>query len=96
MISVHLSIPLFSFMQLKDKCASYSFTTKELTHSMCQVSLVVKYLSVQSDPHICFKHSGEFVKDVAFHRSHDNQPDNSIPIADRIANALINMCICAC
>ena len=42
-ISVHLSLPLFSFTQWKDKCASYSFTTKNLTHSMCQVSLVVKY-----------------------------------------------------
>ena len=42
-ISVHLSLPLFSFTQWKDKCASYSFTTKKLTHSMCQVSLVFKY-----------------------------------------------------
>ena len=31
-------------MQLKDKCASYSFTTKNLTYSVCQVSLVVKYI----------------------------------------------------
>ena len=40
---MHLSLPLFSFTQRKDKCASYSFTTKILAHSMCQVSLVVKY-----------------------------------------------------
>ena len=40
-ISVHLRLPLFNFTQWKDKCASYSFTTKKLTHSMCQVSLVV-------------------------------------------------------
>ena len=31
-------------MQWKDQCASYSFTTKKLTHSMCQVSVVVKYI----------------------------------------------------
>ena len=30
-------------MQWKDKSALYSFTTKKLTRSMCQVSLVVKY-----------------------------------------------------
>ena len=41
---MHLSLPLFSFTQWKDKCASYSFTTKKLTHSMCRVSLVVKYI----------------------------------------------------
>ena len=41
---MHLSIPLFNFTQWKDKCTSYSFTTKKLTHSMCQVSLVVKYI----------------------------------------------------
>ena len=46
-ISVHLSLPLFNFTQWKDKCASYSFTTKKLTHSMCQVSLVVKYISIK-------------------------------------------------
>ena len=28
---------------MKDKCASHSFTTKKLAHSMCQVSLIVKY-----------------------------------------------------
>ena len=39
---MHLSLPLFSFTQWKDKCASYSFTTKKLTYSVCQVSLVVK------------------------------------------------------
>ena len=43
---MHLSLPLFSFTQWKDKFASYSFTTKKLTHSMCQVSLVVKYIFV--------------------------------------------------
>ena len=42
-ISVHLRLPLFNFTQWKDRCASYSFTTKILTHIMCQVSLVVKY-----------------------------------------------------
>ena len=42
-ISMHLSLHL-NFTQWKDKCASYSFTTKILTHSMCQVSLVVKYI----------------------------------------------------
>ena len=31
-------------MQWKDKCTLYSFTTKKLTHSMCQVSLVNKYI----------------------------------------------------
>ena len=40
---MHLSLPLFNFTQWKDKCESLSFTTKKLTHSMCQVSLVVKY-----------------------------------------------------
>ena len=30
-------------MQCKDKSASYVFTTKTLTHRMCQVSLVLKY-----------------------------------------------------
>ena len=44
-ISVHLSLPLFNFTQWKDKCATYSFTTKTLTHSKCQVSLVVEYIS---------------------------------------------------
>ena len=39
---MHLSLPLFNFTQWKDKCTSYSFTTKKLTHSMCQVSLVVR------------------------------------------------------
>ena len=29
--SVHLSLPLLSFTQWKDKCASYSFTTKKFT-----------------------------------------------------------------
>ena len=43
-ISVHLSLPLFNFTQWKDRCASCSFTTKNLTHRMCQVSLVVKYI----------------------------------------------------
>ena len=38
------SLPLFSLTQRKDKSASYSFTTKIMTHSMCQVSLVVKYI----------------------------------------------------
>ena len=38
------SLPLFSLTQRIDKCASYSFTTKIMTHSMCQVSLVVKYI----------------------------------------------------
>ena len=33
-------------MQWKDKCASYSFTTKKLTNSMCQVCLVVKYTNL--------------------------------------------------
>ena len=42
-ISVH-SLPLFNFTQWKDKCAYYSFTTTKKTHSMCQVSLVVKYI----------------------------------------------------
>ena len=42
-LSVHLSLPLYNFTQWKDKSASYSFTTKKLTHSLCQVSLVVKY-----------------------------------------------------
>ena len=28
-------------------CASYSFTTKILAHSMCQVSLVIKYIIVE-------------------------------------------------
>ena len=41
---MHLSLPLFIFTQLKDKCRLYSFTTKKLTHSLCQVSLVVKYI----------------------------------------------------
>ena len=45
---MHLSLPLFSFTQWKDKCASFSFTTKKLTHSMCQVSLVVKYMRFKS------------------------------------------------
>ena len=40
---MHLSLPLFSLTQWKDKCASYSFTTKKLTHSICQVSLAVKH-----------------------------------------------------
>ena len=42
---MHLSLLLFNFTQMKDKCASYSFTTQKLTYSMCQVSLVVKYIS---------------------------------------------------
>ena len=42
-VSVHLSLPLFNFTQEKDKCALYLFTTKKLTHSRCQVFLVVKY-----------------------------------------------------
>ena len=41
---MHLSLPLFSFTQWKVKFTPYSFTTKKLTHSMCQVSLVVKYI----------------------------------------------------
>ena len=41
---MHLTLSLFNFTQWKDKCTSYSFTTKKLTHSMCQVSLVVKYI----------------------------------------------------
>ena len=41
---MHLSLPLFNFTQWKDKCTSCSFTTKKLTHSMCQLSLVVKYI----------------------------------------------------
>ena len=41
---MHLSLPLFNFTQWKDKCTSYSYSTKILTHSMCQVSLVVKYI----------------------------------------------------
>ena len=45
--TVHLSLRLFSFMQRKDKCASYSFTTKKVTHIMCQVSLVVKYILIK-------------------------------------------------
>ena len=40
---MHLSLLLFNFTQWKDKCTSYSFTTKKLSHNMCQVSLVVKY-----------------------------------------------------
>ena len=40
---VHLSLPLFNFTQWKDKCASYLFNTKTLTHRLCQVSLVVNY-----------------------------------------------------
>ena len=43
---MHLSLYLFNFKQWKDKCTSYSITTKKLTHSMCQVSLVVKYMYV--------------------------------------------------
>ena len=39
----HCSLPLSNFTQWKDKCASYSFTTNNLTHSVYQVSLVVKY-----------------------------------------------------
>ena len=54
-ISVHLSVPLFSFMQWKDKCASYSLTTKKMTHSMCQVSLVVKYMLVEAVNVLHFK-----------------------------------------
>ena len=49
MILVHLILPMFNFTQWKDKCVSYSFTTKKLTHSMCQVSLVVKYI-ITHDP----------------------------------------------
>ena len=44
-ISVYLSLPLFNFTLWKDSCALCSFTTKKkMTHSMCQVSLVVKYI----------------------------------------------------
>ena len=43
---MHLSLPLFYFTQWKDKCTSYLFTTKKLTHSMCQFSLVVKYIKI--------------------------------------------------
>ena len=39
---MHVSLPLFNSTQWKDKCASYSFTNKTLTHSICQVSSVVK------------------------------------------------------
>ena len=42
-------LPLFNFTQWEDKCASYSFTTKKLTNSMCQVTLVVKYSNLISD-----------------------------------------------
>ena len=45
---MHFSLPLFNFTQSKDKCASYSFTTKQLTHSMGQVSFVVKYSFVDT------------------------------------------------
>ena len=48
-ISVHPSLPLFTFRQWKDKCTSYSFTTKKLTHSMCQVSLVIKYTNFEEN-----------------------------------------------
>ena len=41
---MHLSQPLFNLTQWKDKCTSYSFTSKKMTHSSCQVSLVVKYI----------------------------------------------------
>ena len=59
-----LSLSLFNFTQWKDKCASYSFTTKTLIHSMCQVSLVVKYnilhglpdVTLQSPQHVIILH----------------------------------------
>ena len=35
---------LSSTLHRKDKSASYSFLPEKLTHSMCQVSLVVKYV----------------------------------------------------
>ena len=41
---MHLRLPLFNFTHWKDKCASNSLTTKELTHSICPVSLAVKYI----------------------------------------------------
>ena len=60
-ILVPLSLPLFSFTQWKDKCASYSFTTKKLTHSLCQVSLVVKYITcniaARAKNRFVFKHN---------------------------------------
>ena len=43
---MHISLPLINFTQWKDEYTSYSFTTKILTHSMCQVSLVVKYICI--------------------------------------------------
>ena len=45
---MHLSLLLFDFKHRKDKYASYLFTTKKSTHSMCQVSLVVKYIFLYS------------------------------------------------
>ena len=40
---MHHNLPLFNFTECKDKYASYSFT-KKMTRSMCQVTLVVKYI----------------------------------------------------
>ena len=51
-ISVYHSLPLYNFTQWKDKCASYSFNTKKLTYSMCQVSLIVKYSYLVVDSYL--------------------------------------------
>ena len=60
---MHLSLPLLNFTQWEDKCASYSFTTKKLTHIMCQVSLVVKYIyhfSISADKSFILYHNFSF------------------------------------
>ena len=55
-------------MQWKDKCASYSLTIKKLTHRLCQVSLVVKYIW-KIFYFIGFRGGGIFVTKIVFAES---------------------------
>ena len=41
---MNLNLPLFNFTQWKGQCALCPFTTKTSKHSMCHVSLVIKYI----------------------------------------------------
>ena len=75
---MHLSLPLFSFTQWKDKCASYSLTTKKLTHSMRQVSLVVKYdyRGNSVDPDQTVPGSSLFVEEASITFQQTTKSDN--------------------
>ena len=43
---MHRSLSLINFAHRKDKWSLNSFSTEKLTKSKCQVSIVVKYLSI--------------------------------------------------